>query len=506
MSGIVAARGPFDPRLGRRMLARLAHRGPDGEGERAVDGAWLGHRRLAIVDLEGGGQPLSSARGDLWLVGDGEIYNHRRLRARLGEERFRTGSDHEAALHLYDDVGVDAFDHLWGTFALVIAGEDGRFVAARDTLGVAPLYWARRDDTVLFASELKAFDEEWRALAEPFPTGTAWTPDGDLHPWRPEPVATPVLMRSRRPDEEPPAWVLDAVRETLIRAVERLVAADVPVGAFLSGGLDSSIVTAIAARIADREGWTLKTFAAGLPGSPDLRAARRIVTHLGTEHRERVYTVEEAVERVPEVIEMIESFDPSLVHSSVPNHLVAALARRHVKAVLIGEGADELFAGYSHYREISSGEELHQELLSTIRGLHNLGLQRVDRVTSANGLEARIPFLDLDVVELALALPPAWKLTGRGRPEKWLLRRAFEGWLPDEVLWRRKEQFGEGTGMNTALAERFTALVAEDELARERDVTSPPLRTREELAYYRIFARRLPGVRATGTIGRFVEA
>jgi asparagine synthase (glutamine-hydrolysing) len=505
MSGIVAAHGPFEPALGRRMLTRLAHRGPDGEGERALEGAWLGHRRLAIVDLEGGGQPLGDAAAELWLVGDGEIYNHRRLRALLGEQRFRTGSDHEAALHLYADEGLAAFEHLWGTFALAIAG-GGRFAVARDTFGIAPLYWARRDSTVLFASELKAFDEDWRPAIEPFPTGHAWTPQDGLHPFRPQPVASPVLMRSRHPDEDPPAWVFDAIRETLIRAVEHSMEAEVPVGAFLSGGLDSSIVTAIAARVAQREGRPFMTFAAGLPDSNDLIAARQVAAHLGTDHHERVYSAQEAIALVPEVIALLESFDPTLVHSAVPNHLVAELAAGHVKAVLIGEGADELFAGYAHYGEIEAADDLQAELIDTIRGLHIGGLQRVDRVTGDNGLEARIPFLDLDVVELALALPPAWKLAGEGRPEKWLLRRAFEGWIPDRVLWRRKQQFGQGTGMNAVLAEHFGSTLGDDDLARARDLISPPLRTREELAYYRLFTAALPGVRAEGTIGRFIEA
>lgn len=505
MSGIVAAHGPFDPRAGLRMLERIAHRGPDGAGSRTVGDAWLGHRRLAIVDPEGGGQPLRSHDDDLWIVGDGEIYNHERLRARLGEHRFRTRSDHEAALLAYADEDIHAFDRLWGTFALVIAGEDGRFVATRDALGVAPLYYAQRDETTIFASELKAFDEDWRPLAQPLPAGHAWSPAEGLRPWRPTAAARPVLMRSRGPHEMPPPWVFDAVRDTLIRAVERALAADVPVGLLLSGGLDSSLITAIAARIAQRDGRTLPTFAAGLPGSPDLAAARVVAEHVGTDHHELEFSLDEAIATVPEVIAMLESYDPSLVHSAVPNHLVAGLASRHVKVVLIGEGADELFAGYAHYAAIETGDELHAELLDTIGGMHNLGLQRVDRVASANGVEPRIPFLDLDVVELALALPPAWKLTTEERPEKWLLRRAFEGWLPDEVLWRPKEQFGEGTGMNEALAAHFGAQATEEELERERDAVTPPLRTREELVFHRLLTERLPGIADAGVIGRFLE-
>ncbi len=503
MSGLVAAHGPFDSGVGERMLARLAHRGPDGTGTRAVADAWLGHRWLAVVDPERGAQPLRDDRGQLWLVGDGEIYNHRRLRAEIGERRFLTRSDHEVALRVYDEAGLDGFERLWGTFAFVIAGEDGRFVACRDTLGVAPLYWARRDATTLFASELKAFEGAWREAVEPFPPGHAWTPQAGLMAWRPAPAAEPVLLRSAG---EPPPWVFDAVRDSVVRSVQHLMDAEVPVGIFLSGGVDSSIVTAVAARAAAREGASVKTFSAGLAGSRDIAAARTVADHVGSDHHELVYTAADAVELVPEVISVLESFDPTLVHSAVPNLLVARLASRHVKAVLIGEGADELFAGYTHLAEHESSDALRDELMEIIAGMHIGGLQRVDRVTSAHGLEARIPFLDLDVVVLALALPPAWKLTSEARPSKWLLRRALHGWLPDEVLWRSKEQFGEGTGMNSVLRDHYGATVSDDDLAARRDLVDPPLRTREELAYFLLFNQSLPGVPANGTIGRFTES
>lgn len=489
------------------MLDRLDHRGPDGRGSRTIGQAWLGHQRLAIIDVESGAQPLPNRAGSLWLVGDGEISNHERLRAEVGEDALRTNSDHEVALQLYDDQGVAAFEQMWGTFALAIAGDDGRFVVCRDTLGIAPLYWSRLGDTTVFASELKAFEQPWRATIEPFPPGHVWTPEGGLVPWRPAPASTPVLMRSRAPHHGPPQWVFDAVRDSLVRAVEHLMVADVPVGIFLSGGVDSSIITAIAARAAARTGGRVTTFTAGLAGSADVEAARLVAAHAGTEHHERVYTAADAIALVPEVISVLESFDPTLVHSAVPNHLVAQLARDHqVKAVLIGEGADELYAGYSHLIDHDVAGELHDELVEMISGLHMGGLQRVDRVTSANGLEARIPFLDIDVVELALALPPEWKLSDDVRPAKWLLRRAFDGWVPHEVLWREKAQFGQGTGMNTVLSDHFDQLVTDAELAAEQDVVDPPLRTREELAYYRLFAEQLPGVPAQGTIGRFVEA
>lgn len=287
--------------------------------------------------------------------------------------------------------------------------------------------------------------------------------------------------------------------------MERSLDTGVPVGVLLSGGVDSSIITAIAARQFAAHGRRLPTFAVGLEGSSDLAAARLVAKHANTEHHELIYTAEEAISLVPQVIAELESFDPPLVHSAVPHHLVARLAAEHATVVLAGEGADELFAGYAHYGRHDSGEALHEDLLATLEGMHIGGLQRVDRVAGAHGIEPRLPFLDLDVVELALALPPAWKISGPDRPAKWLLRRAFDGWLPDEVLWRRKEQFGEGTGMNEVLTAHYQETVSEDDLRREAAAIDPPLGTREELAYYRIFAEAFPAIDAGRTVGRFTE-
>lgn len=511
MSAIVAAYGPFDEELGQRMLERMQHRGPDGRGARRVGDSWLGTNHLAVMDPGSPAPPLSAGDPAFWLVGDGMIYNHRRIRDRLGAELFSTGSDLEAALRLYQEEGVAAFARLWGTFALAIAGEDGSFAVARDILGIAPLYWARRDETTLFASEMKAFDEDWRELVEPFPPGHAWTPTGGLVEDPGMLATTPVLLQSRAAEEEPPAWVFDAVRETLVRAVEDTLKAGKPVGILLSGGVDSSIIAAIAAKIAAKRGVTLPTFSVGLEGSRDLLAARLVAEHVGTDHHELAYTAEEAIAILPTIIGELESFDPTLVHSAVPHHLVAELAAKHVTVVLAGEGADELYAGYSHYGRHKDAEALHDELLNTIGGMHAGGLQRVDRVAAAHGIEPRLPFLDLDVVEFAMALPPEWKLLSEHRPAKWMLRRAFDGWLPDEVLWRRKEQFGEGTGMNDVLSEHFseTPEVRDASLAdllAAAPELDPPLRTAEELAYYRIFTAALPGIDAQRTVGRFAEA
>ncbi len=507
MCGIVAGYGEPDVPETERMLARLFHRGPDGRGAVSLGAdAWLGHRRLSIVDLEHGDQPLATEAGDLWMVGNGEIYNHDEVRRELGERRFSTGSDNEVALHLLDALGPEGLGRLEGMYAFIAAGRDGRFVAARDPVGIKPLYWAQRSGRRRFASEMSAFEPEWLPFVEPFPPGCFWTPEGGMV--RFAHAVEPGHRRTRRAagGAEPSAADLAAIRGVLVEAVESQMMGDVPVGVFLSGGLDSSLVAAIAARWCAARGTRLLTFAVGLEGSPDLAAARAAAATLGTDHRERVYTADEAVAALPGVVRAIESFEPSLVRSAVPNYMLSALASEHVKVVLTGEGADEIFAGYEYMRRFREDDALHEEMVRTVGGLHNLNLQRCDRVTMAHSLEARVPFLDRGVIAHALSLPAAWKLAGPGRPEKQLLRRAFEGWLPDALLWRTKAEFGDGSGAAEALRERVAATVTEADLMRERHLTHPPLRTREELAYHRIFREHLPGVCAESAVGRFATA
>src|SRR5215210_7944376 len=477
MCGIVGEYGGgIEPDTAKRMLKRLGHRGPDGEGSIEVAGnCWLGHRRLAIVDVEGGKQPLKTESADLFFVGNGEIYNHEEIRETLSDDRLLTRSDNEVALHLYDEKGPGSFSQMHGMYAFMIAGEDGRFVAARDPVGIKPLYWARRDDHVRFAN---AVPRDKEVLDERF--------EGPSEPGAPIP-------------EE----ILREVREKLIATVEGQMMGDVPVGVFLSGGLDSSLVAAIAARWYKERGERLKTFAVGLQDSPDLKAAWAVAEYLETEHHESVYTVEDALEVLPGVVRCIENYDPSLVRSAVPNYILARFTAEHLKVVLTGEGADEIFAGYDYLTEFETEEELHNELVRIIEGLHNLNLQRGDRVTMAHGLEARVPFLEREMIELGLALPAGWKLAGEDQPEKRLLRQAFDGWLPDDFLWRKKAQFGDGSGAASVLQTEMEASVSEEEFEREHLQVEPPLRTREEVAYYRIFARQFGEVRPKQTLGRF---
>jgi asparagine synthase (glutamine-hydrolysing) len=395
-------------------------------------------------------------------------------------------------------------------FAFIVAGDDGRFMAARDAVGIKPLYWARRDDRVRFASEIAAFAPDWLPHVEAFPPGCHWTPDGGLERFASAVPDTgegaPAARAVWSDSPEPPEEALIATREILVASVRRQMMGDVPVGVFLSGGLDSAIIAAIAARHLEEQGERLQTFAVGTEGSADLLAARVVARHLGTEHRERVYDSREAVRALPAVVRAIEHFDPSLVRSAVPNFLLAEMTAEHVKVVLTGEGSDELFAGYDYLRGFDDAMSLQGELMRTVHGLHNLNLQRCDRVTMAHGLEARVPFLDRQVIAFAFGLPMAWKLSAPGELEKRLLRRAFAGWLPDEILWREKAEFGDGSGAKDVLTRAVEDGVSDADFERERDVVDPPLRTREELAYHRIFAEYLPGVRPERTLGRFATA
>jgi len=505
MCGIVAQYGRIDPEAGERMLRRLVHRGPDDAGTLALDHAWLGHRRLSIVDVSGGHQPLPTSDGQRFLVGNGEIYNHEEVRRTLDDRRLLTHSDNEVALRLVHERGPDAVGELKGMFAFAVAGRDGSFLAARDPVGIKPLYWARRDGAALFASEMRAFDRDWQPEVEVFPPGHVWTPEGGLQRFADAvpPEALETFDGPSTPGAPIPPEMLARVREALIATVERQLMGDVPVGVFLSGGLDSSLVAAIAAERQRARGQRLHTFAVGLADSADVLAARAVARALDTDHRERIYTAEEAVGAVPEVVRVIESFDPSLVRSAVANYLLAELAAEHVKVVLTGEGADEIFAGYEYLHDLNTEEELQAELVRTIEGLHNLNLQRADRVTMAHGLEARVPFLELDMIALGLALPAGWKLAGEGQLEKRLLREAFDGWLPEKFLWREKSQFGDGSGAASVLSEAMSETVSDEDLERERDGVDPPLRSREELAYYRIFARDLAALPTEATVGRF---
>ncbi|WP_153504786.1 asparagine synthase-related protein [Cumulibacter manganitolerans] len=499
MCGIVAI---YDPTpgadhaaTGERMLTRIRHRGPDGVGSRQVGPTWLGHVRLAIVDLAEGDQPLEGPSGS-WIVANGEIYNHEEVRAST-DYPFVTDSDSEAALAAALSGEIDALGHLRGMFGFTVADENGAVQVVRDPLGVKPLYWAVRDGAAYFASELGAFDADLRGAVREFPPGFRWTPADGLVRFRELHVDGPEITDR---DE-----AVRLIRETLIDCVRRRMMADVPVGVFLSGGLDSSLVAAVMARVYDGGHGPLHSFAAGTADSSDLAAARRVAEHLGLQHHEIVYTADDVVDVLPDVVRCIESYEPSLVRSAVPNYLLARETARVVKVVLTGEGSDELFAGYAHHRELADLDALRDALVAEISGLHNLNLQRADRTSMAHGLEARVPFLDRDLVNLAARIPTEWKVATRHGQEKALLRDAFAGWLPEDLLWRPKEQFGDGSGTADVMLERAHELAPEDDWQQHRVAGLPAPRSREELAYQRLFAEHLAGVDPT-VLGRFATA
>ena len=447
MCGFVCLWRIDDLALARQMIEKITHRGPDDLQIFQMPDvpAVMAHCRLSIIGPEDGAQPI--LRGKDILVANGEIYNHAGLRALLGEHSFASGSDSETILHLFRSGRRRWIAMLDGMFAFVLATPD-RVIAARDPLGIKPLYMAEVGDGLAFASELKAFDGLGLSSVSAIAPGMLLDSVAGSRPW----YALPEGVAGPEPAEVD--QVAHDLRRVLEVAVRKWLVADVEVGAFLSGGLDSSLIAALAARTLDRP---LKTFSVGTEGSPDLAAARAVAAHIGSEHYERVFTVDELAEVLPHVIYHLESADIDLVRSAMPTHFATTLARRHVKAVLTGEGADELFAGYTyHHAYAGDPVALAAEITRSLGTMHNINLQRVDRITMAQGLEARTPFLDRDLIAFAQSIPASLKMrvtdpSAGTTTEKWILRKACEDLLPAELLWRKKAQFDEGSGTVAAL-------------------------------------------------------
>lgn len=478
IAGIWGENGADGVETVRTMMHRVAHRGPDQSGLfRDGGGGVLGHRRLSIMDPAGGKQPIAGAGPRTAIVANGEIYNYRTLkRACDPEPPFRTGSDSEVLVRLYEALGTEAPARFEGMYAFAIADGDALF-AARDPVGIKPLYFGRRDGALHFASEIKALAGIAGEVRE-FPPGTWFHSDRGFHSFHEIP--------ERSPAEWPAEEAARELRETMERAVSRRLMSDVPLGAFLSGGLDSSIIAALARRHMDE----LHTFSVGVEGSPDLAAARRVARHLDTVHHERTFDRQEVAEALPEIVYHLESYDRDLVRSAIPTYFTAGLAAEHVKVILTGEGADELFAGYRYYRDFEDPEALHEELRRSVRALHDINLQRVDRLTMAHGIEGRVPFLDLEMIELAQRIAPGLKLrrTGSGSiVEKWILREAFGDLLPPEIVWRDKEQFDEGSGTVELVGRGLERLAAPGEIAKHRSrYPDADLRDAEETVYHRL--------------------
>lgn len=477
------------------MMQRLVHRGPDASGIWSSSRGTLGHQRLSIMDPAGGNQPIFSEDRRRVIVGNGEFYNFPSLRRQLeGRHAFGTRSDTEAALHLWEDESTRVAGRLDGMFAFAIADGDDLFLA-RDAIGIKPLYVGSRSDGYVFASELKALVGVAERVEE-FPAGSWYHTQHGYRQFYEVPDVWPE-----------PRTVSDhcqRIRAALERAVVKRLMSDVPVGAFLSGGLDSSLIAAIARQHVDE----LHTFSVGVAGSDDLAAARRVAEHLDTVHHEYVLTHDEVLEKLPEIIYHLESFDQDLVRSAIPCYFTSRLAAQHVKVILTGEGADELFAGYRYYQGVSSDEVLHHELRRSVQELHNINLQRVDRLTMAHSIEGRVPFLDTELIELAQTVPAQLKL--RKSPqgdwqEKWILRKACEDLLPSEITWRVKAQFDEGSGTVGLLGRGLERFAPDTEIEAYRaQREGAALRSAEEAVYHKLLREAYSDSEVVlGNVGRW---
>jgi asparagine synthase (glutamine-hydrolysing) len=487
---------------------RQRHRGPDWSGVYVDDGAILVHERLAIVDPASGAQPLRSPEGDLALAVNGEIYNHRELRA-ASDYAFTTGSDCEVINALYREHGAGFLGKLNGIFAFALwdAGRK-RFVIARDPVGVCPLYWGHdREGRLCVASEMKSLVGVCADLA-PFPPGHVydsetgetvryWTPG-----WRDYDATAGKTIDPKD------------LRIAFEAAVHRQMMTDVPYGVLLSGGLDSSLVAAVAAGYARRrieeddrgEAWwpRLHSFAIGLEGSPDLKAADIAAEALGTVHHGFRYTFEEGLDALPEVIRHIETYDVTTIRASTPMFLLARrIKAMGVKMVLSGEGSDEVFGGYLYFHKAPSARAFHEETVRKLDALHYYDCLRANKSMSAWGVEARVPFLDTEFLETAMSIDAEAKMVARRGIEKGLLREAFEGALPDAILWRQKEQFSDGVGYGwiDGLRAHAEATVSDREFAAAaaRFPLNTPA-TKEAFFYRSIFETHFPGEACAATV------
>lgn len=435
-------------------LSRLMrHRGPDWSGVYASDNAILAHERLSIVDVNNGAQPLYNAAHTHVLAVNGEIYNHQALRQRFeGRYEFQTASDCEVILALYEEKGAAFLDELQGMFAFILYDADkNSYLIGRDHLGIIPLYMGYDEHGNFYvASEMKALVPVCRTIKE-FPAGSYMSSDdGEIHSY---------YQRDWFEFDNVKDNVTDAaqLKEALEDSVKSHLMSDVPYGVLLSGGLDSSVISAITKKFAARrveddersEAWwpQLHSFAVGLEGSPDLKAAQEVANHLGTVHHEIHFTVQEGLDAIRDVIYHIETYDVTTIRASTPMYLMARkIKAMGIKMVLSGEGADEVFGGYLYFHKAPNAKEFHEETVRKLLALHMYDCARANKAMSAWGVEARVPFLDKKFLDVAMRLSPKDKMCGNGKMEKYILRECFESYLPASVAWRQKEQFSDGVG------------------------------------------------------------
>ena len=493
-----------------KMSARIRHRGPDWSGVYCGPRCVLAHERLAIVDPLSGGQPLRSPDGKLVLAVNGEIYNHKEIRERLaGKYEFQTGSDCEVILALYREKGTDFLEDLNGIFAFTLYDiEKDEYLIARDPIGVIPLYIGHdADGTTYAASELKAlegFCDEY----EPFLPGHLYSSrDRKMVRWYDRDWFSYDAVKYNG------ACAAD-LREALAAAVKRQLMSDVPYGVLLSGGLDSSITSALAASFAEKRiedgsrsaAWwpRLHSFAVGLKGAPDLGKAREMADWLGTVHHEINYTVQEGLDAIRDVIYHIETYDVTTVRASTPMYLLARVIKSMgIKMVLSGEGADEIFGGYLYFHKAPDAKAFHEETVRKISKLYEYDCLRANKSLAAWGIEGRVPFLDKEFLDVAMRLNPAAKMCPGTTMEKKILREAFSDMLPESVAWRQKEQFSDGVGYSwiDSLKEMTAAAVSDEQMAHaaERFPINPPM-NKEEYYYRTIFEEHFPSESAARSV------
>ena len=493
-----------------KMSQKIRHRGPDWSGIYCGGSAILAHERLSIVDPESGGQPLYSPDRKQVLAVNGEIYNHQEIRRRYaGRYEFQTGSDCEVILALYRDKGIGFLEDLSGIFAFVLYDEErDEFLIARDPIGVIPLYIGYDNDgTVYVASELKALEGQCEQY-EPFLPGHYY--------WSKEPGMKRYYQRdwfeyeSVKDNEAS----VEAIHDALEDAVRRQLMSDVPYGVLLSGGLDSSVISAIAQKFSEhriednsrtRAYWPrLHSFAVGLKGAPDLAKARLVADHIGTVHHEINYTIQEGLDAIRDVIYYIETYDVTTVRASTPMYLLARVIKSMgIKMVLSGEGADEIFGGYLYFHKAPSAREFHEETVRKLSKLHLYDCLRANKSLSAWGVEGRVPFLDKEFLDVAMRTNPEAKMCPGKTIEKKIVREAFADLLPEEVAWRQKEQFSDGVGYSwiDTLKAITTAAVTDEQMAHaaERFPINPP-KNKEEYYYRSIFAEHFPSDSAARSV------
>jgi len=483
------------------MAKTIRHRGPDWSGIYSDDKVIMAHERLAIVDPASGKQPLFSPGKKLILAANGEIYNHRTLRSQFPDYDFQTESDCEIILALYKEKGHDFLDDMNGIFGFAIYDvEKDEYFIARDHMGIIPLYigWDKHG-TFYVASELKALEGICTKI-ELFPPGHFMSSkNGEFVKWYKRDWTDYDAVKDNETS-------IAEVKEALEAAVHRQLMSDVPYGVLLSGGLDSSVVSAIAKKYAqkriesgdEKEAWypQLHSFAVGLEGSPDLAAARKVADFIETIHHEIKFTIQEGLDAIKDVIYNIETYDITTIRSSTPMYLMARVIKSMgIKMVLSGEGADEIFGGYLYFHKAPNAREFHEETVRKLDKLHMYDCLRANKSLAAWGIEGRVPFLDKEFVDVAMRINPQDKMINGERMEKWVVRKAFEDMIPESVAWRQKEQFSDGVGYSwiDTLKELVEKEVTDDQMASAKFRYSIQTPINKEEYYYRsIFEGHFP--------------